>query len=130
MKKLILLFGLFAIVGSFNLVQASVVTNDVIELYDCDKCQNHECDQACKKEGCTARKLAVKIMRHVKRVKPKHVVKKTRVQWLQKQKLNLAAKKERILLVLKRKKLNRRSNKLSTAYDFEELYDNVELFLC
>ena len=60
MKKLILLFGLFAIVGSFNLVQASVVTNDVIELYDCDKCQNHECDQACKKEGCTAKKACGK----------------------------------------------------------------------
>ena len=55
MKKLMLLFGLVAFIGTTNLSYAST-TNDVTVSVDCDKCKDHKCDEDCKKDGCTASK--------------------------------------------------------------------------
>lgn len=56
MKKLMLLFGLVAFIGTTNLSYASTSLEDISVSVDCDKCKDHKCDSACKKEGCTAEK--------------------------------------------------------------------------
>ena len=56
MKKLMLLFGLVAFIGTANLSYASSSSEDISVSLDCDKCKNHKCDEACKKDGCKAEK--------------------------------------------------------------------------
>ena len=56
MKKLMLLFGLVAFIGTANLSYASTSSEDISVSVDCDKCKDHKCDETCKKDGCTAEK--------------------------------------------------------------------------
>ncbi|MBL4625715.1 MAG: hypothetical protein JKY42_11335 [Flavobacteriales bacterium] len=56
MKKLMLLFGLVAFIGTTNLSYAATSSNEVTVSVDCDKCKDHKCDENCEKDGCTAEK--------------------------------------------------------------------------